>query len=655
MSSLALGGDLRKEAERASLLHILSMAFLRLLRRPFAQVKPNQKPWRTHFRHEPIYPAETESKDPLITELLGKTHVDSRAYVKDLIRKRRQQQRLLNLNSTTPFILDKASRYEHQHDEVTKLELSSLLEAAGVSSLEELTSEHRPGQDPYKHILQDRRSQQKSGRGAANTGEESLKVEGLVDESLEDHSSVHVDDSDDQLEEIDFKEQDVENEDLLEEEEPEQEEAKQTDAEEEESEITNAEIDEILKDLPKATKFDLWGNEEIKNTDESEELSFSEEESESSEDTDLGLEPLAMSLVSKEMRDQVKAYFTNQDRLQDKSHLNQLKLKLLNSNPLRKLEREGQLDVKMLDLQERPPTLEGVLSKVDEILATADLKLKKAVERDISEANWHFKPRYLAQDQSFDDNAGTRAEQDLDVFPRMFDLSPRVPAETRSMVKRFVKELESEPFEVPFKQSTAVEAYSAMRGDEGYAHFLSNHLKYWRDAMSKENVTLDDLRVGSKFRFHSWERNISNSQERLRGPSKPKSLLDEQGRAHTSGKRKTAVALAWVSPGTGKVRVNHKSLIEYFDIVEHRERVILPFKMTGTAAEFNLNLKVMGGGVSGQAQAAQLAVSRALTKFFPEVKKDFDRHDMLKRDPRMVERKKTSKYKARKSYTFVKR
>ncbi len=122
------------------------------------------------------------------------------------------------------------------------------------------------------------------------------------------------------------------------------------------------------------------------------------------------------------------------------------------------------------------------------------------------------------------------------------------------------------------------------------------------------------------------------------------------------GKRKTSEAFAVVtSPGTGKVSVNNREFIEYFGLESSRFEVLAPLIMADRTCHVDLKLFVSGGGVSGQATACTVAVAKALVKAFPELQKPFYDNYMMWTDSRQVERKKTGKYKARKSYTYVRR
>lgn len=122
-----------------------------------------------------------------------------------------------------------------------------------------------------------------------------------------------------------------------------------------------------------------------------------------------------------------------------------------------------------------------------------------------------------------------------------------------------------------------------------------------------------------------------------------------------TGRRKTAVAQVRMALGSGKITVNDKPFFEYFPVEYNREVIIRPLKITETLGKFDIIIKTNGGGQSGQAGAIQLGISRALIEFEEELRAKLKPEGMLRRDPRMVERKKYGLKKARKRFQFSKR
>ncbi len=121
------------------------------------------------------------------------------------------------------------------------------------------------------------------------------------------------------------------------------------------------------------------------------------------------------------------------------------------------------------------------------------------------------------------------------------------------------------------------------------------------------------------------------------------------------GRRKTSTARARVFSGDGSIVCNDKPATEYFGRVGDMEELMGPLKVTGTAGRFSVTLKISGGGATGQAGAAQMAIARALLKLNPEYNKPLRKGGFLTRDDRMKERKKPGLKRARKAPTFTKR
>lgn len=124
---------------------------------------------------------------------------------------------------------------------------------------------------------------------------------------------------------------------------------------------------------------------------------------------------------------------------------------------------------------------------------------------------------------------------------------------------------------------------------------------------------------------------------------------------HKIGRRKTSVARVYLAEGDGKVTINGKDLTEYFTINILQYKIKQPFILTSTENKYNVNVNVKGGGITGQAEAIRLGISRSLTHINEEYKPLLKAEELLTRDPRMVERKKFGQKKARKRFQFSKR
>ncbi|MGA3014964.1 MAG: 30S ribosomal protein S9 [Bacteroidales bacterium] len=123
----------------------------------------------------------------------------------------------------------------------------------------------------------------------------------------------------------------------------------------------------------------------------------------------------------------------------------------------------------------------------------------------------------------------------------------------------------------------------------------------------------------------------------------------------TLGRRKTAVARIYLKEGEGKITVNDRDYKEYFPTVILQYQVVEPFNLTNTMGKYDVKVNLDGGGITGQAEALSLAISRALCKISEENRPTLKAKGLMRRDPRMVERKKYGQKKARKRFQFSKR
>ncbi|WP_299885046.1 30S ribosomal protein S9 [uncultured Lacinutrix sp.] len=124
---------------------------------------------------------------------------------------------------------------------------------------------------------------------------------------------------------------------------------------------------------------------------------------------------------------------------------------------------------------------------------------------------------------------------------------------------------------------------------------------------------------------------------------------------HKIGRRKTAVARVYLSKGKGNITINKKELKDYFPTATLQYKVNQPLVMTENDGAFDIKVNVFGGGITGQAEAIRLAISRAMCELNEENRLILKPEGLLTRDPRMVERKKFGQKKARKKFQFSKR
>ena len=124
---------------------------------------------------------------------------------------------------------------------------------------------------------------------------------------------------------------------------------------------------------------------------------------------------------------------------------------------------------------------------------------------------------------------------------------------------------------------------------------------------------------------------------------------------NTSGRRKTSVARIYMTPGQGNITINGKDIKAYFPNEVLQTIVNQPFQTLDLIGKYDVTANLKGGGVSGQAEALRLAIAKALVVENAETKSVLRKEGFVTRDPRMVERKKFGKRKARRSFQFSKR
>lgn len=121
------------------------------------------------------------------------------------------------------------------------------------------------------------------------------------------------------------------------------------------------------------------------------------------------------------------------------------------------------------------------------------------------------------------------------------------------------------------------------------------------------------------------------------------------------GRRKTSVARIYLQSGNGQITVNDRGIAEYFPTEVLQTIVKQPLTLVEVAGDYDINVNVDGGGIKGQAEAIRLALSRALCEVNEEYRSPLKKEGFLTRDPRMVERKKYGRRKARRRFQFSKR
>jgi len=131
--------------------------------------------------------------------------------------------------------------------------------------------------------------------------------------------------------------------------------------------------------------------------------------------------------------------------------------------------------------------------------------------------------------------------------------------------------------------------------------------------------------------------------------------MEKDNTFYATGKRKTAIARTWLTPGSGKIIVNNQSVEEYFPVETFRLELTKPFNLTDTLGSYDVKANVAGGGISGQASALRHGITKALILINPDYRLTLKKAGYVKRDPRVKERKKYGQKGARARFQFSKR
>lgn len=131
--------------------------------------------------------------------------------------------------------------------------------------------------------------------------------------------------------------------------------------------------------------------------------------------------------------------------------------------------------------------------------------------------------------------------------------------------------------------------------------------------------------------------------------------MEKENVFYATGKRKTAIARTWLKPGTGEVIINNRPMDDYFRLEIARVDLMKPFVLTNTLGSYDVKVRVMGGGISGQMGAIRHGITKALIQADPDLRLKLKKAGFVKRDPRAKERKKYGQRGARARFQFSKR
>ena len=131
--------------------------------------------------------------------------------------------------------------------------------------------------------------------------------------------------------------------------------------------------------------------------------------------------------------------------------------------------------------------------------------------------------------------------------------------------------------------------------------------------------------------------------------------MEQENIFYATGKRKTAIARTWLKPGSGEIIINNRPLDNYFTFESAKAQLMQPFVITNTLGSYDVKVKVLGGGISGQSGAIRHGITKALIQADPDLRQSLKKAGFVKRDPRAKERKKYGQKGARARFQFSKR
>ncbi len=131
--------------------------------------------------------------------------------------------------------------------------------------------------------------------------------------------------------------------------------------------------------------------------------------------------------------------------------------------------------------------------------------------------------------------------------------------------------------------------------------------------------------------------------------------MQQENAYYATGRRKSAIAKTWLTPGSGNITINERNMDDYFSMETAKTIVMQPLELTNTQKDFDIRVKVLGGGITGQAGAIRHGITRALVISDPDLRTPLKKAGFVKRDPRKKERKKYGQPGARKRFQFSKR
>jgi len=332
-----------------------------------------------------------------------------------------------------------------------------------------------------------------------------------------------------------------------------------------------------------------------------------------------------------------------------------------------------------------PKTFKEVYEELDRVLINAPLSMKKLISENSEKGNDSFIPQFtnlsINPQEFFWGNVSEYLkpvipnrffkDKQYETIPAMKSvLQPETMTDKRKGRRQQVKESPPAPIGTPEQEvdfdvseltpelKREIEIFRQVRREPYFKHYLTNELGFYADRMNDQFSMIYAGLTQFENRPNDYAQFEKPTLDKIEKIVMKQALLEPviyNGKSYAGGKRKKAKALAIVKEGTGKIHINRKTFVDYFSTTSIRSLVIDPLLVSGYSVGLDVDFFIWGGGVHAQAEAASLALSKALVKYNPGVKVAMRENGLLNQDPRQTERKHVGKYKARAKFPYSRR
>jgi len=350
-------------------------------------------------------------------------------------------------------------------------------------------------------------------------------------------------------------------------------------------------------------------------------------------------------------------------------------------------ERVNDLEVELGVHDREPKSFQEIYEEVDRVLINAPVSFQKVVAEGATQQNATFKPQFAHLPVNPDDLLwGSLKPLLTPVIPDRYkengiyqsipamkevlhpteaDLGPQ-KGKRRIITVQAIDPIgtpQAAPQEFDISEMTPelqreIEIFRYVRNEPFFKHHLTNELRYFSDRMNDDMAQIAagiaETRAGISD-YREYDLPINPQTEAIIQKQAMIEPVIYNGKSYAGAQRKKAKALAIIKEGSGKININRKSFIDYFGTISARDYVIQPLMCSGYSVSMDVDFFIWGGGVHAQIEAASLALSKALIKYNPSVKKSMRENGLMTLDKRQTERKHVGLYKARAKYPYSRR